>query len=170
MDGEGQLTLTGQLGDVMKESAHLAISWLRSNAKRYQLTNGGAAQPLHGDCSLQPGGFATLLRNPGTYSLGRCYRKRVSAMGATLRMRSAPECLCAVLCQLLPSQGGCGLAEQELCLPAIAWKVVDSLSSWLWQTLPLTHFYTQAFQQCFHDGDRYGSLSFFSDRFCYKVL
>lgn len=40
MDGEGQLTLTGQLGDVMKESAHLAISWLRSNAKRYQLTNG----------------------------------------------------------------------------------------------------------------------------------
>lgn len=40
MDGEGQLTLTGQLGDVMKESAHLAISWLRSNAKKYQLTNG----------------------------------------------------------------------------------------------------------------------------------
>ncbi|CAH2323927.1 lon protease homolog 2, peroxisomal [Pelobates cultripes] len=40
MDGEGQLTLTGQLGDVMKESAHLAISWLRSNAKKYWLTNG----------------------------------------------------------------------------------------------------------------------------------
>lgn len=40
MDGEGQLTLTGQLGDVMKESAHLAISWLRSNAKTYGLTNG----------------------------------------------------------------------------------------------------------------------------------
>uniref|UniRef100_A0A8C5R1I7 Lon protease homolog 2, peroxisomal n=1 Tax=Leptobrachium leishanense TaxID=445787 RepID=A0A8C5R1I7_9ANUR len=39
MDGEGQLTLTGQLGDVMKESAHLAISWLRSNAKKYWLRN-----------------------------------------------------------------------------------------------------------------------------------
>lgn len=39
MEGDGQLTLTGQLGDVMKESAHLAISWLRTNAKRYQLTN-----------------------------------------------------------------------------------------------------------------------------------
>lgn len=39
MEGEGQLTLTGQLGDVMKESAHLAMSWLRSNAKIYQLTN-----------------------------------------------------------------------------------------------------------------------------------
>lgn len=40
MEGEGQLTLTGQLGDIMKESAHLAISWLRSNAKKYHLTNG----------------------------------------------------------------------------------------------------------------------------------
>ncbi|XP_056622410.1 lon protease homolog 2, peroxisomal isoform X2 [Triplophysa dalaica] len=42
MEGEGQLTLTGQLGDVMKESAHLAISWLRSNAKTYNLTHGSA--------------------------------------------------------------------------------------------------------------------------------
>lgn len=38
-EGEGQLTLTGQLGDVMKESAHLAISWLRANARIYQLTS-----------------------------------------------------------------------------------------------------------------------------------
>ncbi|KAJ8398609.1 hypothetical protein AAFF_G00421370 [Aldrovandia affinis] len=49
MEGEGQLTLTGQLGDVMKESAQLAISWLRSNAKTYLLTNlAGAADPLEG--------------------------------------------------------------------------------------------------------------------------
>ncbi|KAI1890030.1 hypothetical protein AGOR_G00169020 [Albula goreensis] len=49
MEGEGQLTLTGQLGDVMKESAQLAISWLRSNAKLYQLTNlSGGADPLEG--------------------------------------------------------------------------------------------------------------------------
>ncbi|XP_030620723.1 lon protease homolog 2, peroxisomal isoform X1 [Chanos chanos] len=49
MEGEGQLTLTGQLGDVMKESAHLAISWLRSNAKKYQLTNlTGGPDPLEG--------------------------------------------------------------------------------------------------------------------------
>ncbi|XP_028263341.1 lon protease homolog 2, peroxisomal isoform X2 [Parambassis ranga] len=49
MEGEGQLTLTGQLGDVMKESAHLAISWLRANAKTYQLTNTvGAPDPLEG--------------------------------------------------------------------------------------------------------------------------
>lgn len=55
MEGEGQLTLTGQLGDVMKESAHLAISWLRANAKTYQLTNSKYTHtetvqylPLHG--------------------------------------------------------------------------------------------------------------------------
>ncbi|NXP56251.1 LONP2 protease, partial [Heliornis fulica] len=46
MDGDGQLILTGQLGDVMKESAHLAISWLRSNAKRYQLTNASGSFDL----------------------------------------------------------------------------------------------------------------------------
>ncbi|KAK5902708.1 hypothetical protein CesoFtcFv8_007941 [Champsocephalus esox] len=49
MEGEGQLTLTGQLGDVMKESAHLAISWLRANAKTYHLTNMvGGPDPMEG--------------------------------------------------------------------------------------------------------------------------
>ncbi|KAM7057932.1 lon protease homolog 2, peroxisomal [Molossus nigricans] len=46
MEGEGQLTLTGQLGDVMKESAHLAISWLRSNAKRFHLTTASGSFDL----------------------------------------------------------------------------------------------------------------------------
>src|SRR5262249_59718536 len=31
MEGEGGLTLTGQLGDVMKESAQIALSYLRSH-------------------------------------------------------------------------------------------------------------------------------------------
>ena len=35
MAGSGSLTLTGQLGDVMKESARAALSWLRAHAKEY---------------------------------------------------------------------------------------------------------------------------------------
>jgi ATP-dependent Lon protease len=35
MHGGGSLTLTGHLGDVMKESARAALSWLRANAGHY---------------------------------------------------------------------------------------------------------------------------------------
>ena len=35
MRGRGALTLTGQLGDVMKESAHAALSYARSHARQY---------------------------------------------------------------------------------------------------------------------------------------
>lgn len=34
---EGRLTLTGQLGDVLEESARIALSWCRSNAVRLGL-------------------------------------------------------------------------------------------------------------------------------------
>ncbi len=37
MKGKGNLTLTGQLGDVMKESANAAMSWIRANAKLLKL-------------------------------------------------------------------------------------------------------------------------------------
>ncbi|MDX1389030.1 MAG: endopeptidase La, partial [Acidobacteriota bacterium] len=35
MVGKGKVTITGRLGDVMKESALAAISWIRTNAKRF---------------------------------------------------------------------------------------------------------------------------------------
>src|SRR5712692_7464928 len=35
MAGTGSLTLTGQLGEVMKESARAALSWLRTHSKEY---------------------------------------------------------------------------------------------------------------------------------------
>ena len=37
MAGTGTLTLTGHLGDVMKESARAALSWVRTNASHYGL-------------------------------------------------------------------------------------------------------------------------------------
>jgi len=35
MPGKGKLILTGKLGEVMKESAHTALSYIRANAERY---------------------------------------------------------------------------------------------------------------------------------------
>src|SRR5256886_3121522 len=37
MDGDERLTLTGQLGDVMKESAQIALSWVRAHADQLEL-------------------------------------------------------------------------------------------------------------------------------------
>ena len=37
MSGSGSLTVTGHLGDVMKESARAAVSWCRANSNRYDV-------------------------------------------------------------------------------------------------------------------------------------
>jgi ATP-dependent Lon protease len=47
MPGKGQIILTGQLGDVMKESCRAALSYLRSHAKLLKITNDFAKQDVH---------------------------------------------------------------------------------------------------------------------------
>ena len=37
MPGDGKLVLTGQLGSVMKESATIALNWIRSHARQVDL-------------------------------------------------------------------------------------------------------------------------------------
>jgi len=38
MEGDGELVLTGHLGDVMKESAKLALNWVRTSAREVRHT------------------------------------------------------------------------------------------------------------------------------------
>jgi ATP-dependent Lon protease len=40
MDGDGGLVLTGQLGDVMKESAQIALSWIRAHGDELDIRHG----------------------------------------------------------------------------------------------------------------------------------
>ncbi len=39
MDGDGKLVLTGQLGDVMKESAQIALSWVRAHGDELDISH-----------------------------------------------------------------------------------------------------------------------------------
>ena len=39
MPGKGEIMLTGQLGDVMKESARTGISYIRSVSRDYQIAD-----------------------------------------------------------------------------------------------------------------------------------
>jgi ATP-dependent Lon protease len=47
MDGTAGLTLTGQLGDVMKESAQIALSYLRSHADEHGVDPAELARAIH---------------------------------------------------------------------------------------------------------------------------
>ena len=45
MPGSGGLTPTGQLGEVVQESAKVALSWLRAHAERYGIDPPSRARP-----------------------------------------------------------------------------------------------------------------------------
>jgi ATP-dependent Lon protease len=47
MPGDAHLTLTGQLGDVMKESAHIALSYLKSHGREIGIDPAGLDRALH---------------------------------------------------------------------------------------------------------------------------
>jgi len=47
MAGESRLTLTGQLGDVMKESAHIALSYLRSHGGEHGVDTAAFDRAVH---------------------------------------------------------------------------------------------------------------------------
>jgi ATP-dependent Lon protease len=47
MDGEQELTLTGQLGDVMKESAQIALSYVRAHAQELGIDPAALNKRVH---------------------------------------------------------------------------------------------------------------------------
>ena len=98
MKGKGSLTLTGQLGDVMKESAHAALSYIRTRAKSLKIPNTtfssndihihvpAGAIPKDG-----PSAGITMATSIASAFTGRAVHKNVAMTGeVTLRGRVLP--------------------------------------------------------------------------------
>ena len=88
MPGGGTLTLTGQLGDVMKESAHAALSWVRANAARYGVDPGfyEAAEvhlhvPAGGIAKDGPSGGVAMVAALVSALTGRAVRRNLAMTG-----------------------------------------------------------------------------------------
>ena len=65
MDGEQGLTVTGQLGDVMKESAQIALSYVRANGEELGIDAGGA-RPTRSTCTSRPAPSPRTARRPAS--------------------------------------------------------------------------------------------------------
>ncbi len=98
MDGNGQLTVTGQLGDVMKESAKIAHSYVRSKAEYLEIDPAAfkaADIHLHVPAGATPkdgpsAGIAMVMALASLFS-GRLVRSSVGMTGeVTLRGRVLP--------------------------------------------------------------------------------
>jgi ATP-dependent Lon protease len=92
MPGEPKLTLTGQLGDVMKESAHIALSYLRSHRSELDLDRAihlhvpAGAVPKDG-----PSAGVTMVTALASLASGRPVRSDVGMTGeVTLNGRVLP--------------------------------------------------------------------------------
>ena len=98
MGGNGKLTVTGQLGDVMKESARIAHSWVRSKSKSLEIEPEAFKETdvhLHVPAGAIPkdgpsAGVAMVLAQASLYS-NRVVRGNVGMTGeVTLRGRVLP--------------------------------------------------------------------------------
>ena len=98
MEGNGKLTVTGQLGDVMKESARIAHSWVRSKSKNLEIEPQAFKESdvhLHVPAGAIPkdgpsAGIAMVLAQASLYS-NRVVRSNVAMTGeVTLRGRVLP--------------------------------------------------------------------------------
>jgi ATP-dependent Lon protease len=98
MEGNGKLTVTGQLGDVMKESASIAHSWVRSKSKNLEIEPQAFKESdvhLHVPAGAIPkdgpsAGIAMVLAQASLYS-NRVVRSNVGMTGeVTLRGRVLP--------------------------------------------------------------------------------
>jgi ATP-dependent Lon protease len=98
MEGNGKLTVTGQLGDVMKESARIAHSWVRSKSKSLEIEPKAFKETdvhLHVPAGAIPkdgpsAGIAMVLAQASLYS-NRIVRGNVGMTGeVTLRGRVLP--------------------------------------------------------------------------------
>ncbi len=96
-DGGGQLKLTGQLGDVMKESAQIALSYIKANAKEIGISPEALQRNVHlhvpagGVPKDGPSAGVTMVTALTSLALGRNVRADVAMTGeVTLNGRVLP--------------------------------------------------------------------------------
>ncbi|MFK7931592.1 MAG: endopeptidase La, partial [Myxococcota bacterium] len=97
MQGKAGLKLTGSLGDVMKESAEAAMSWLRTNAADYNISREAFEAMFHLHVPAGaipkdgPSAGVTMVTALASVTTGRAVRARVAMTGEiTLRGKVLP--------------------------------------------------------------------------------